>query len=248
MNKKIKKIIDIENYADLCASEHKSQDINTDVSASSEKIMIYGIIGAYSDVKPTFIISQIDAAEADNKESINIHINSPGGSAFDAVSIYNRLVESKLKVNVFIDSLAASAASFIAMAGDSIKMYKNSMFMIHQARAGVYGTSKSMLKMSSLLNKVDKNIIDIYAEKTGKSVKKISELMSEETWFSTSEAIEFGLADSVIEDDSDTADAENKSNEISNKDIEVEEKKKFDLDATLEANRIYVKKLYLTTL
>ena len=224
MNKKIKKIIDIENYADLCASEHKSQDINTDVSASSEKIMIYGIIGAYSDVKPTLIISQIDAAEADNKESINIHINSPGGSA------------------------AASAASFIAMAGDSIKMYKNSMFMIHQARAGVYGTSKSMLKMSSLLNKVDKNIIDIYAEKTGKSVKKISELMSEETWFSTSEAIEFGLADSVIEDDSDTADAENKSNEISNKDIEVEEKKKFDLDATLEANRIYVKKLYLTTL
>lgn len=126
---------------------------------------------------------------------LNIRINSPGGEVFDGQAIYSLLRDHKAAKTVYVDGIAASIASVIAMAGDKIVMPQNAMLMIHEPSALCWGTPADMRKMAEDLDKVAESIVAVYARKTGKDPAEIKQLMAEETWMTAADAIELGFAD-----------------------------------------------------
>lgn len=143
---------------------------------------------------------------------IELHLNSPGGDIFDGVAIYNALNAHPAEVNVVVDALAASAASFIAQAGDTVTMTKGSMMMIHDGSGIVFGNASDMRTMADLLDKLSDNIASIYADRAGQSTEFWRNLMQEEVWYNAQEAVDAGLADTVngdTKEEDDTA-AQNK--------------------------------------
>lgn len=132
---------------------------------------------------------------------IELHLNSPGGDVFDAIAIYNGLRQHKAQVHVIVDSLAASAASFIAMAGDKITAMANAMLMIHDPLGLVIGNAADMRELADLLDKHGDNIASIYATRAGGEVATWRERMLDETWYLADEAYQAGLVDEVDETD-----------------------------------------------
>ena len=147
------------------------------------------------DVTPALFKSDLEAGDG----NITVWINSPGGDCFAAARIYNMLRDYKGKVTVKIDGLAASAASVIAMAGDTVLMSPVAMLMIHNPATIAMGDHNDMQKAIDMLSGVKDSIINAYAAKTGMSRNKLSRLMEDETWMDATKAIELGFADSVIE-------------------------------------------------
>jgi len=129
-------------------------------------------------------------------DTLNIYINSPGGDVFAGVAIYNMLKRHKANKVVYIDGLAASIASVIAMAGDTIIMPRNAMIMIHKAWTFVGGNADDMRKMAENLDNIDVAISGSY-ERTGLNNEEILALMKSETWLTADEAIEKGFADEL---------------------------------------------------
>ena len=130
-------------------------------------------------------------------DEIELRISSPGGEVYDGLAIYSALRNHKARINVFVDGVAASSASFIAQAGDTITMARNSQMMIHEAHAVSVGNSKDMRDCAELLDKCSDNIADIYAQRAGGTVQDWRARMREETWYSADEAVKAGLADQV---------------------------------------------------
>ncbi len=123
----------------------------------------------------------------------------PGGSVFDAVAIHNALKRHAGPVTVWVDGIAASAASYIAMAGDEIVMPENAFLMIHDPAGLVMGTAEDMRAMAEALDKVKGSLVSGYAAKSGRTTEEVSGLMSAETWFDASDAVAQGFADRLIE-------------------------------------------------
>lgn len=142
--------------------------------------------------------------------TIHVRINSPGGDVFAARAIETALREHKAKKVMHIDGLAASAATFIAMAGDEIVIADGAMFMIHKAWMIAWGNANDLVKTADLLNKVDGTLVDTYAKRTGQGDARIQEWMAAETWFTADEAVQYGFADRVA---SAQADGEPPSNQ-----------------------------------
>ncbi|MCT3053646.1 head maturation protease, ClpP-related [Leuconostoc mesenteroides] len=132
--------------------------------------------------------------ELGDVSTINLSINSGGGSVFDGISIYNMLKSHKATVNVYIEGLAASIASVIAMAGDTITMRSGSMMMVHMPWTLSQGNAEEMRRTADTLEKTGDSIIDIYSERTGISSDDIRNIMNDETWLSAEEAVEQGWA------------------------------------------------------
>jgi len=132
-------------------------------------------------------------------KEIDLHIDSPGGEIHDGFAIYNALKEHPAKINVIVDGLAASIASVIAMVGDTITMHKNSMLMIHEPWGGVSGNSTEMRKYADLLDKLKAQIIDVYTSRTGMDKEETTSLMDAESWLTADESVDFGFADTIIE-------------------------------------------------
>lgn len=133
-----------------------------------------------------------------NAKTIRVLINSPGGSAFDGIAIKNLLEAHSARVEVEVLGWAASAASVIAMAGDSIKMREGSMMMIHRAWSFAIGDSEAMQAEADALTKLDESILDIYTRRTAGDRTEIQELVRKETWMTAGEAVERGFADEVL--------------------------------------------------
>lgn len=135
-----------------------------------------------------------------NIKELNLHINSPGGSVFQGIAIYNMLKESKAKVNVYVDGVAASIASVIAMAGDSIFMPSNSMMMIHNPYTYTVGNASELRKVADFMDKLTDASKQAYLDKAGDKLTsdKIQQIMDDETWLSAQEAVDLGLADEVL--------------------------------------------------
>lgn len=129
---------------------------------------------------------------------INLFLNSPGGLVHDGITIYNALRQHPAQVNVTVQGMAASIASVIAQAGDTIQMAGGSMMMIHPAHGLVMGNASDMRGMADALDKMTASIAGIYAERSGKDADHWLSLMEAETWFSDQEAVTAGLADGVI--------------------------------------------------
>ena len=168
------------------------------VEETSAEVLIYDYIGEDGlggGVSAKGFAERLDALGPLN--TITVRINSPGGSAWDGAAIYNALVRHPAKVNVEIDGIAASAASFIAMAGDKIRMAENATLMIHQASALVIGPANDMEKMATVLRKLDGQIASVYAKRTNRRPETWLKAMEEESWYTAEEAVEERLADEI---------------------------------------------------
>ena len=133
-----------------------------------------------------------------DKGDITVYINSPGGNVFAAAEIYTMLKEYPGEVEVKIASIAASAASVIAMAGDVVTMSPTALLMIHDPSTIAMGNAQEMEKVIESLKEVKESIINAYEFKTGLPRKQIAKLMSDETWLNAKKAVELGFADEVM--------------------------------------------------
>lgn len=131
-------------------------------------------------------------------DTINLKLNSPGGYVFDGVAIYNTLAQHKAAVHVQVDGVAASIASVIAMAGDTVTMGRGTRMMVHNPSGGVVGQAKDMREMADLLDELAVDIAGFYAHRAGGAVKGWLATMAAEKWYSAAEAVAAGLADSVL--------------------------------------------------
>ena len=128
-----------------------------------------------------------------------VEINSPGGNVWDGLAIYNMLRGRQAPVTTRVVGIAASIASIIALAGDTVEIADASLFMIHDPSGMVAGTSEDMRKMANALDQHAEILAGIYVKRTGKTSAQIRAAMSAETWFTAQEAIQFGLADKSTE-------------------------------------------------
>lgn len=130
---------------------------------------------------------------------IDLHINSPGGDVFDGITIYNLLKQHPATVTTYIDGLAASIASVIALAGDKVYMAENALFMIHNPWGFAMGDANDMRKTADLLDKIRGSMTTTYSSKTGKSDEEIIPLLDAETWMDAEEALAFGFVDEIAD-------------------------------------------------
>ena len=137
---------------------------------------------------------QLEAAAG---QDVEVHISSAGGSAFDAIAIYDLLKKYDGNVTTYVDALAASAASIVAMAGESVVMSKYALLMIHKPLVGSGGNADELLKDVQMLNKVQSRLAQIYIDKTGLDGVTINSLINSVTWLSADQALDLGFIDQV---------------------------------------------------
>jgi len=169
---------------------------NIRATADGAELSIHDEIGAYGVSAKDFIA---ELGKLPGDAALTLRLNSPGGSVFDAVAIYNALKRHAGPVTVSIDGIAASAASYIAMAGDTVVMPENAFLMIHDPSGLVMGTAGDMRAMAEALDKIAGVLVKGYAAKSGKAEDEVAALMSAETWFTAAEAVEAGFAGSMSE-------------------------------------------------
>lgn len=160
------------------------------------EVMLYDDIGAWGISARQFAR---DLAALGDVSQINLRIHSGGGDVMDGTAMYNILRGHSARVEVYIDGMAASMASVVAMAGDVIYMPANSMMMIHKPWGGQVGDADDMREYADLLDKVEGTLIQAYARKSGKSVDEIAALLKVTTWMDGNEAVAAGFADQVLE-------------------------------------------------
>lgn len=186
-----------QQYNEQLAKIPHNFAVSHDDEKGVSELTIYGEIGE-SWWWDSTSASDVDNALKDaGTNDLVIHLNSPGGSAFDGIAIYNRLKNHEGKVTIHVDGWACSAASVIAMAADELIMGAGSMLMIHEASNIVWGNKNDMRKTADLLEKVEDGIIDIYMTKANVSREEIRNMVDAETWFSANEAVEIGFATST---------------------------------------------------
>lgn len=177
--------------------------IENSASSGVTGVYIYDEIGFWGVSASDFM----DALRQINTGVIELHLNSPGGDVFDGIAIYNCLRAHKARVDVVVDSLAASAASVIAQAGDTITMMPGSQIMIHEASGLCMGNAEDMAEMARMLDQQSDNIAGIYAQAAGGERDEWRTRMKAETWYMAEEAVEIGLADRVAVDEPSEDDA-----------------------------------------
>lgn len=168
--------------------------------ANKGEILLYGPIGRDfwgEGISAKDFADQLSALG--ELSEINVRINSPGGSAFDGLAIYNTLNRHAADVVVDIDGLAASAASVVAMGGDTIRMAENALMMIHNAAGFSMGTASEMEKTAKILRTLDTQLATTYSQRSGTGIEEIARLMEAETFFTAQEAKDKGLATDITE-------------------------------------------------
>jgi len=151
----------------------------------------------YDAIGPESLEKVLSIASSD--EDVNVHINSPGGSVYDGLAIYNFLQSSPNNINVSIDGMAGSIASIIAMAGNEINIHDSGMMMIHNASQMMFGGNKEELeKQIDILSKIDDVMLNIYTSRTKQDKKTIQALMESETFFTSKEAKRLGFVTNII--------------------------------------------------
>ena len=156
-------------------------------------LSIFDDIGAYGVSAKNFLNDLRSVAG----NEVVVEINSPGGDFFAGLAIYNGLRASGKKITVKVLGLAASAASLVAMAGDTIEMAENSFLMVHKTLTYMFANADDMRETAELLDKFDAGLVSIYAKRTGKSAEETNALLASETWMTAQEAVDAGFATSV---------------------------------------------------
>jgi ATP-dependent Clp protease, protease subunit len=170
-------------------------------SATRGEIWLYGVIG--EDFFGAGVSAKQfaeDLKQLGNVSTIDLHINSDGGVVTDARAMYNLLIQHKARIITHIDGIAASAASFIAMAGDEIEIAEGGFVMIHNSRGVTIGDAEDHRRMAIVLDQVNQTIVNTYMARTGQDENKIKKWMLDETWFTGKDAVKNGFADRIVAD------------------------------------------------
>lgn len=178
---------------------HKFYEIRAEAGDDHAEILIYSPIGkSYWEetVEAKKFVEEINDLDV---STIALRINSPGGSVFDGTAIFNAIVRHKATVTTYIDGLAASIASVIALAGDKVVMADNAMFMIHNPWTVAVGNSDDMRKTAEVLDKIRDVMVRVYDKKASLEADAIRDAMAEETWYDADEALEAGFVDEVVD-------------------------------------------------
>lgn len=169
-------------------------------SAEVATLKIYDYVGKYEEVNTENIQNQLDEC---NGKPLEIYINSYGGEVFEGFAIYNMLRRYTGYKKVYIDGIAASIASVIAMAGNEVIMNKASMLMIHNASGCAFGTFKEMEQVAEALKKINEVIRNVYKEKTNLDDETLTTLMDNESYLTAQECVDYGFANNIIDDKED---------------------------------------------
>jgi ATP-dependent protease ClpP protease subunit len=169
-----------------------------DKGNKSAELMIYDMIGGWDGVTAKRVAD--DLKSLGRVDVINVRLNSFGGEVFEGYAIYNQLKRHPARVEVDIDGAACSIASIIACAGDTVRMARNAMYMIHDPAGAAFGSSKDMRKTADLLDQVREQLVETYVQRTGLSAAAVSDYMSAETWFKAAEAAELGFVNQVTDE------------------------------------------------
>ena len=164
------------------------------MDSGTPELFIYDDIDDWWGVSAQSIVDQIRDLDATD---IDVRINCRGGMVFEGIAIYNALRLHKANIHIKVDGLAASIASVIAMAGDTVTMAENSMLMIHNPYGWASGDAEAMRKTADVMDKIADSIAVSYTARTGKTIEEMKALMDEETWYTAAEALESGLVDQV---------------------------------------------------
>lgn len=181
------KRLEVANKLELPKFEIKNE-------GETATIYVYDAIGSMFGIDAMQFIADLNSVGSKN---INLRINSPGGDVFEAKAIANAIKNHPSKVTAYVDGLAASAATTIALAADEVVMSEGSFFMIHNAWSLAMGDADEMLKMAEMLEKVTDSIANEYTAKTGKEKEQVRKWMNEETWFTAQEALDNGFVNSI---------------------------------------------------
>jgi ATP-dependent Clp protease protease subunit len=167
-------------------------------------VFIYGEISAYKweDSDTTAIDFQNELLALGEIKTLNIYINSPGGSVFQGQAIYTMLKRHNAEKHVYVDGIAASIASLIAMAGDVVYMPANAMMMIHNPWGISMGDAHDMRKMADELDKIREAMIPAYLNKSGEKLTEegLVDLLDAESWLTAQECFDYGLCDELLEE------------------------------------------------
>ena len=164
---------------------------------SDVEIQIYGDIGFWGTDAEQFAAKLDEMAGA--ATSIVVAINSMGGDVFDAFTIYNALRRHAGKVTGRVDGVAASAASLILMACDTIEMPSNAMLMIHNPHTVAAGEAGDLRKLADLLDSTSDNMLAAYVERSGRTEQEVRAIMDAETWLTAAQAKEHGFCDAIAD-------------------------------------------------
>ena len=165
------------------------------VAEDEADILIYDYIGWPFNEAREFV----GVISGMTQSKITIRVNSPGGDVFDAHAIYNAIRAHPSKPTTRIESLAASAASYIAVAGHKKEAYKNAMIMIHEPLTGMYGNQHDMREVADILGQINGTMIDMYADNTNVGKRDLKDMLEAETWMTAKEAKEKGFIDTIVE-------------------------------------------------
>lgn len=180
------------------AMENRWYEIQAAANESPGEIHLYDQIGGWG-ISASRFLREVSEAGLFSASQVDIRIHSPGGSVLDGFAIYNTLKRLTGSVNIYIDGLAASMASVIAMLpGATVHIPSNAFMMVHNPYGGLVGDANDLRDYADLLDKNSAVMIDAYTQKTGLSREDVESLMSNETWMTGAEAVEKGFADVLL--------------------------------------------------
>jgi len=167
-------------------------------------IYVYDVIVSTDDeaeywggISPEAFIKTLNDIKSD---TVHVRYNSPGGDVFAARAMEQSIKDHPSHIVSHVDGYAASAASYMALAGDEVIINESGFFMIHKAWTFAYGNSDDLLKTAELLDQIDGTLINTYEKATGQNSEDIEQWMKEETWIGGAQAVELGFADSIAEE------------------------------------------------
>lgn len=169
---------------------------------STGTLYLYDSIGSdgMSGIGAKDVVDALAQLRADGHTSLDVRISSPGGSVFDGLAIYRAISEWKGKKTCMVDSLAASAASFIMLACDRVVAAPEAMVMVHEAHGIAIGNASELEATAALLRKANDSIVGIYSTRTKMDPEQARAYMAAETWFTAQQAVDAGLISAVLED------------------------------------------------
>lgn len=167
------------------------------VISSDDNAEIYQWFG-YTAVTPSSVADQLSEAGG---EDVIVNIGSNGGDVFAGSEIYSALKEYPGKVDVHITSLAASAASFIAMAGDSVQISPTAQIMIHRSSTSASGNTDAMASAKQATDSIDTMLVNVFHKKTGIKCETLYDMLKAETWINAEQAVKQGFADKILFED-----------------------------------------------
>lgn len=176
-------------------------EVKCEANSEVAEMYLYGAVTSYSWYDEDTITAKNvkKSLQEITAKTIKVHVNTNGGDTFEGIAISNLLKQKEATIEIYVDGLAASAGSIIAMAGDKVYMPSNSMMMIHKASTYAYGNADELMKLVTDLNKIDISVKASYASKFVGTDEELTTLIADATWLTAQECLDLGFCDEIID-------------------------------------------------